>query len=336
MSKEIKIGSLREEILTSIGDFLYGEGFAPNDILKEGILEQINLISDYKEEGAHLYPEIIIINDLSIFATIPNREIIIAENAISVSEFINVIKLCAPLAIGSWVIFVEIKDDRLKYGLIDAELTETSFSLYEHTVGDLAVEVEDVNLAYLRNIGSKSVEMSGLKKKLVVSLTLDSIEVTERNYVKEIATEICKSVDVDGQTEIITYINKILNEAIKEGHGNLIGVIKEEEFSDIKGELTDGEYLQNSIDLASYVKFTEAEKTNESSVALKAFSLVFKSMLNHDGITLITDTGKVICYHLFIQPFEKDGEAPVGGARSRAFQSMVNSNLFEALSLIHI
>ena len=290
----------------------------------------MGIISDYKEEGVHLYPEIFIVSDFTYFDSIPNREIIIAENTISVSEFINVLKLCAPLANNSWVIFIEVKDTTLKYGLVDVELTETSFSLYEQSVGDLAVEIPGINIAYIKNVGSKSVELLGLKKKLIVSLTLESIELTERNYVKEIAIEICKNIDSENISEIRNYINKTLNEAIKGGHGNLIGVINSENFENIKKILSDGIYLAEHINLASLIEFTEKEKTNESSVALKAYSTIFKSMLNHDGITILTNDGKVVCYHLFIQKFDKNGKSPVGGARSRAFQSMINSNLFEA------
>ena len=62
-----------------------------------------------------------------------------------------------------------------------------------------------------------------------------------------------------------------------------------------------------------------------------AFSKVMISMLNHDGITLMTDKAKILGYHMFIETIIKeDGEQPLGGARARAYQSMVNSDLFSA------
>lgn len=238
--------------------------------------------------------------------------------------------MCAPLTIGDWVIFIEVKEEVIKYGLIDAELSETSPSLYDQTVGSFAVDIPDIHVAYLRNIGSKTVELVGLKRKLIISLTLDKVLLTERNYVNEISSAICMKLDEEIRDETVTYINKTINEAIKEGHGNLVGVIDIENIQSVKDSITDGIYLNELIDIASLLEFTEREKTNESSVALRSYGTLFKSMLNHDGITILTNTGQVICYHLFIQPFEKDGEPPVGGARSRAYQSMLNSGLFVA------
>ena len=114
---DIKKASLRENIIESIGSFLYKEGFAVDDITQLGILEIINLISDYHEEGNALFPEILVTNSLDFFKTIPNKEIIIQESDLSISEFKNAIKLCAPLATNSWIIFIEVQNNKIKYGI---------------------------------------------------------------------------------------------------------------------------------------------------------------------------------------------------------------------------
>lgn len=155
MSQETKLASLRDNTLASIAEFLLDENFQNSTILKEGILELINLLSDYFEEGTHLFPEVLITNNSNeFFKTISNREILIAEETLTVSEFKNIIRLCAPLAVGSWIIYIEVNGDKMKYGLVDAEMTETSPSIYEQTVGELKVEPKNINIAYLKNIGS--------------------------------------------------------------------------------------------------------------------------------------------------------------------------------------
>ncbi len=56
-----------------------------------------------------------------------------------------------PLAVGSWIIYIEVNGDKMKYGLVDAEMTETSPSIYEQTVGgELKVEPKNINIAYLK------------------------------------------------------------------------------------------------------------------------------------------------------------------------------------------
>lgn len=333
MSQETKYASLRESTLASIAEFLLDENFQNSSILKEGILELINLLSDYYEEGVHLFPEVLITNNSDeFFKTISNREILISKKELKVSEFRNIIKLCAPLAVGSWIIYIEVNENNMKYGLVDAEMTETSPSIYQQTVGDLKVELNDVNVAYLKNIGSKTVELIGMKKKLTVSLTLDKIHEIENNVIYEISQQITKSCEGDYQLPITTFIDKTIQDATKQGHGNLIGVVQNdpEIIEKIKTKLSDGIYLETPIDIADYIVYTEKERTNESSISLLAFSRVMISMLNHDGITLITDKAKILGYHMFIESITKEGEQLVGGARTRAFQSMVNSDLFAA------
>ena len=332
MNQENRYASLRESTLASIGDFLFEEKFEQNPIIKDGILEIINLISDCYEEGVHLFPEVIVINDLNFFKAISNREIVIRETELTISEFENVIKLCAPLTVGSWIIFIEIKNNTMKYGLVDAEITETTPSIYEQTVGALLVDIPDMTVAYIRNVGSKTVELVGLKKKLTVSLTLGSFEMTANNVVYDISKQITNNCDPEFQQPITTFIDKIINSAIKQNHGNLIGVVEDDpvKIETLKEKLKDGVYLKEPIDIADYVIYTEKEETNESSVSLKAYSRVMVSMLNHDGITLISDKAKILGYHMFIESVPKEGEQLVGGARTRAFQSMLNSELFNA------
>jgi hypothetical protein len=51
-------------------------------------------------------------------------------------------------------------------------------------------------------------------------------------------------------------------------------------------------------------------------------------MLNHDGITILSNKGKVIGYHILIGDFLNPGDKVEGGARSKAFKSMENCGLF--------
>ena len=193
MTKPLKKNSLKENALSAIGEFLYEENFTRKPELKEGILELINLISDYYEEGERLYPEILIVTDWDYFKSISNREIVINTTELASSEFSNILKLCAPLAVGNWNIVIEIKDERLKYGLIDSEIIETSPSLYEQTVGKLGVVQDEYSLAYIRNIGSKTVELIGQQSRLVISLDLIEYNLEENNDIQNICEDISSS-----------------------------------------------------------------------------------------------------------------------------------------------
>lgn len=229
MNKPIKKNSLKENTLSAIGEFLYDENFPRELELKSGILELINLISDYYEEAQKLYPEILIVTNWDYFKSISNRDIIINEVDLVSTEFSKILKLCAPLAVGNWNIVIEVKDNRLKYGLIDAEIIETSPSLYEQTVGKLGVIQEDYSLAYIKNIGSKTVELIGQKTRLIVSLDLIEHNFEENNDIQNICDEITFKCADELKETINTFITKGLNEAIRTGHGNLIAVIDDSE-----------------------------------------------------------------------------------------------------------
>lgn len=327
MAKEQKKSSMRESTLSNIGSFLYDEGFKPCQITKAGILELVNLISDYYEEGVHLYPEVVITNDFNIFRTIPNRHFVIKETGLDIGGFKNAIKLCAPLATNGWIIFIEVKDDKIRFGLISTEMTETSLSLYKQAIENNINEDHDT-LAYVRNLGQKVVELVGLKSRLVISLTLDDEKNILNNEISKLAQVISSGCIEDYKNKIEAFFEKVLNEAIKTGHGNLVGIVDDNEdtISKLKEVLKDGIYLRESIDIGNYVKMAEEEKTNETSVALKAFASILISMLNHDGITIISNKAKVLGYHLFVKNNAEEQEL-IGGARTRAFEAMKKLNL---------
>lgn len=331
MVKPVKRNSLKDDTLSSVGAFLYDENFPTLPQLKEGIVELINLIADYHEEGQRLFPEILLVTNWDYFKSISNREIVINIAKLSKSEFSNILKLCAPLAVGNWNIVIEVNGEAIKYGLIDAEIIETSPSLYEQTVGRLGIVQEDYSLAYIRNIGSKTVELIGQKSRLLVSLDLTELNLEENNDVQNICEQVTSNCETLIMETVNTFINKTLNEAIRIGHGNLIAVIDDngENIANLKQQFGDCIYLEKPIDFQEFIKNCEIEKSNDTSVNLLSYGKILISMLNHDGITIMTNTAKVIGYHMFIP--KVDGEIDLnGGARARAFQSMINSKQFSA------
>lgn len=323
--------SLRKHVIDSIGAFLFKEGFEPNEITPLGILELINMISDYQEEGVKLFPEIIITNSMDFFKTIPNKEIVIAIGELSIEEFKKSIKLCAPLAIDNWIIFIEIQNNQIKYGLVSAEMTETSLSIYNQTVGDLKVVYEKTTIAYIRNVGQKTVELIGVKSRIAVSMTLDEPSEMTFSEIKNISQAISSKCNELYQKQIEIFFEKIITNALRVGHGNLIAVIDDnsEKIKEFMDNEKNGTILPNFINFEELIIDAETNKNNETSINLKSFSSILKSMLNHDGITLFTNTGKLLGYHILIGAYEKkEGEVLIGGARTKAFTSMKNSGFF--------
>ena len=62
--------SLRKTVSSEIGTFLLNNGFSQKDpdknpILVNELVSIVNSLSDYYEEGEHLYPEVLLTNNIS-------------------------------------------------------------------------------------------------------------------------------------------------------------------------------------------------------------------------------------------------------------------------------
>jgi hypothetical protein len=325
----VNYSSLREATLKEIGNFLFVENFKTNIIARQGILDLINLISDYYEEGTHLFPEVVIMNKIGLLKTIPSRAILMYDGKLNILEFKQAIKLCAPLAVNDWVIFIVINGTQMKYGLTSAEISETSIPMFKQ-----AIEMPNngFKIAYIRNVGRKTVELAGLNNRCVISLTLDETKEVLKNEIFELCSVILSKSVGNDSSKFTTFFEKLISEAIKIGHGNLISVVDDsvEAIEKTSKVFKNGVFLKEPIDLAEMIKRAENEKTNLTSIELKSFSALVISMLNHDGITLFSNNGKVLGYHFIIENTISKKAKTDGGSRTLAFESMKGSNLFQA------
>lgn len=324
--------SLRQHVLDLIGNFLYKEKFPRHDYLPEGILDLIDSTSSYREEGEELYPEIFITNNIdAVLETMPFcKHVEIAARPPSVAEFSQALKLCAPLSRNGWVIYINVSVDTLTYGVVSSEISELSPTFRKHAVGELKQEKEDYAIAYLQNVGNKSVLLNGSETSALICLTLNS---KGASFGEELKT-LCSSITIDVEEkyrEIATaYFEKIIGNALIAGHGNLIAVVKDDagQITRVKKRHADGIYLTTPINICDLLIGSEEQKTSEASTSNRLYSSLLQSMLNHDGVTIMTSAGRVVGYHIFVKPDGESAADIVGGARSRAFEIIKQSSVF--------
>jgi hypothetical protein len=324
--------SLRVNVLDLIGKFLFDEGFSRNPHLSEGILNLIDSTSSYHEEGEELFPEIFITDSISnVLATLPFSKIIeIAENDTTVGEFNKVLKLCAPLSRDGWVIYINVHGGRMSYGLVSTEISELSPAFRIQAVGELSENKDQYSIAYLQNVGNKSVLLKGSLIEALISLSLSSNDASFGEELSKICNFITSDVHHDFRKTANSYFEKIIGEAAIVGHGNLIGVIRDNEDSllALRHRHPDGIYLKKPIDISGLLIDSEESSSREASTVNRLYSSIVQSMLNHDGLTVFTSSGKLIGYHIFVKPNESEPLEVVGGARSRAFEVMKGSDVF--------
>lgn len=325
--------SLRSHVKSSIGSFLYQENFPNYSYLPEGILDLIDLTSSYREEGEELYPEIFITNSIdSVLETIPFcKSVEIGCREAAIHEFSNALRLCAPLSRNGWVIYINVEKERISYGVVSTEISELCPTFRTQVVGELSQNGDEYCIAYLKNVGNKTVLLEGSQAKAIICLNLNKKGSTHGVELETLCDFVTQDVDERYKKKSNSYFNKLIGSALIVGHGNLIGVVKdsEEKISALKARHSDGIYLSKPINMYELLASSEEEKTSEACTTHRLYSSLLESMLNHDGMTILTTSGKVLGYHVFVKSQGDENLVVVGGARTRAFEVIKNSECFE-------
>lgn len=298
--------SLRSHVLDLIGSFLYQEKFPSYPYLREGILDLIDSTSSYREEGEELYPEIFITNKIaSVLETLPFcKNVEIDRQPATVKEFSNALKLCAPLSRNGWVIYINVEENHISYGVVSSEISELSPTFRTQAVGELSQNGDEYSIAYLQNVGNKTVLLKGSEARALICLTLNSKGSAHGHELTKLCSSLTQDVEPQYKDISHSYFEKLIGNALIVGHGNLIGVVKdhEENIATLKSRHNDGIYLSKPIDMYELLAASEEEKTREACTSNRLFSSLLESMLNHDGMTVMSTSGKVLGYHVFVKP----------------------------------
>lgn len=325
------VPTLRQHVLEAVERVLQQEGFPTCALAPIGILNLVDAIASYHEEGKELFPHIVIATSLTdLLKPLPfAHRVDIQRMSLTPEGFARSLRLCAPLAVDGWVIFVEldIEHDAMLSGLISAELSDTSPSLYSQLIGEMAPEITTPAL-YLSNVGQRTVLLEGRKSKLPVSLTLKEAPASSSNQTREMVSLLCGDCSTGTSKAFAYFLEKHLDATLKDCHGALIAVVNDDAtaIAAVKELMPDGVYLPDPVNLALDFEDCESAKTREAATKLRVYSGIVRNMLRSDGITVFTTTGKALAYHCIIRVSEAPGS--IGGTRSRAFKAMTESGAF--------
>jgi len=319
--------SLYKETLSNVEAFLKSLNFSISQLICEGLVTVVNMISDYHEEGAALNPDILLISKDSFFQTLPcQHHIELCTEEINEKSFSMAVKMCAPLAENGWNMYLLLLDEsHLQYGIVNVALTQMSVSLFNQVIEtpqELAV------CAYIRNIGNKVVELNSISNHCVIALNLNSYETKMEEELEKLANVILKDIakDFPIKEASITYIKDMFIEALNHGHGNLIAVTDNIEQIKAEEHLRGGIFLSDKIDFIKLLFDNIQQKSDQTATTLNAFTQLAISMLNFDGITIFNSNGCVVGYHFIVDNSAVVDKTIVGGARTRAFEALTQTN----------
>lgn len=325
--------SLHEVVVDATGSYLYGIGFPKVDGLAAALTEAADLIANYTEEGVRCYPEIVLTTDLdaALQPITPKQLVHIATIPLQELDLRPVLKFCAPHCSEGWIIYIEISTQKNEamYGLLNAELAETSIPARTALLAGQNVPP----LIYLSRRSHSVVRIESPNKvPLFVNLGVQK-PVDIEDHSGSLAEVIVADLDSEAKASAQTFFEKLLAQALREGHGNLVGVVTDspEAIALARAAIADGKLLDNPIDLGDplvrAVGVGGRHIDSEAMALLTARKSLVKSFLGQDGITVFTTKGRIIAFNVFV----KSGPgAPqiVGGARTRAFFAMQQLGIF--------
>lgn len=310
--------SSRKACIEKISEILELEAFPHSGTHINGVIDIIDQISDYYEEGSKLYPEVLMVTSRDMMCSYPGRFICLYAGELKDRHFNEAMKICAPLATDNWNIYIVLPNNNsIEFGIISTEVKETSLSVREFS---LSQTDKDDHFLYIRNVGGKNVEVARRDDAILISLSLQDSVTTQDDNISRLIDAII--MDLQDKEEIRRFMHKIILDSLNKGHGNLIAVCKEQDIEKVLRNMTGGAKLLPYIDIPELLRADKEGGRSESAVAIKSNVSIVKSMINHDGITIFSTNGKVMAFHCIIDNSKANDPNSVGGARTKAFDAM--------------
>ena len=297
-------------------------------ITQEGVVELINQLVNYKEEGKDLFPKIYIFDDKHIIMkSLPtSQECFIGTGEKTIGTMLRALKKCAPLTDSDWSIYIHRKENSFDYGVFRAGTSILSVSIEESLIDNNNEDDQDIKALLIHQISDKLIEIKGVKSDpLLISFggREESKESPVGNQIKFIEYVI-KEVPEDIKEPTKNFFKKIFNEILKIGHGTLACVMNNTRKT-IPKKLEDGIQLRERIDIPKMIKQLLDGNDLQSNSELNGFYSIVIGMLQSDGITIFTNKGEIASYNVFIKHPAKIAKTNTsGGARSRTFLALTH------------
>lgn len=329
--------SFREYALDPIMSFMSRCKFSNTLELQAGIAYLISVLNNYTEEGKHLFPEILFTTNIDSL-----KKFFITPNVIWIGDYCETgkknlkrcLKECAPLSISPWVILIELSEKSFRYGVISSELNVGTPPIFDQLKSLFEVSTGLPPSIYLKTNAQGIIHFLGNSEDFRLTFSLEEDAQPNRNIVNDLTDAICYKIDGVNKSEVESYFRRSLNEALRETHGTLIGIIQADKVAEVKSQFEDGLFLPVPIHIPSVVDKDFAT----SNHTLASYTTLLKGIISHDGITILSTEGHIYGCRAFISKPTETGQVTAkkaesdsnpGGARWRAFKSMKESKLFE-------
>ena len=288
-------------------------------LLMSHFLNKFNDLLNYTEEGSTIQPKIVFTNNIdAVVKAIPKSYAMEVCEDDDATKFNKRLKCILPITRNDWCLFIEIKDNKITYGVIMSFTSIKDKNLLRsleknNSLKDKADRIHCI-LARPMNFYSMTFHSTS-GNNLIINFSLDKSK--SNSFTKEISEFVDATFSKlrTTQRKLTDMKNMYLNiftSVLSDVHGSIC-VIVDKDYKD-NGLFEDGIWLKEPISFSKL--FTQSKSYDEEK--LQAHADLFVKMLNFDGITIIDNLGRLRAYNVFVEPNAKKVGYIVGGARKRA------------------
>lgn len=312
----------------SIKKFIDEEYTSFDNGMQNKLLDYFYKFLNYEEEGSKIRPTIIFSTNINYVAkVIPNVYKLVFYKDEDASKFNHRIKTLMGFCRNEWSIFINETEEYFEYGLIKAlnSIKEKSFKelVFEEETKELIKN--KCSLFSLEVVNKSLIVLEGVKGHTTnVSFSFSEDTIANWNDVISSFVEVCVSklkTTKRKLREIKILYENIFKKVFKNLHGTICLVVDKEYKPGNDTALADGTWLEQPIELSKL--FLQTKSYSEAK--LIGISDLIISMLDYDGATVVDNAGRIRAYNVFVESKIKGSVKPIGGARRRAAQSLIDS-----------
>lgn len=279
------------------------------------VCELVSLFADYEEEGAALFLDVFLTDDVArLTAAIPSSaSLLLGATSCDEAGIRTAVKKVAPLVRGCWKMFITLNGAQIEFGL------------FRDSGHPLNVPL-DVALVPASAGGAKYIRVTKLAREAVRASTHDGTAAVvhftnsktagaaDGGTLAELCGIICSGLTGNLAGSCKTYLESLLSSALRAAHGALIAVVAKNKVPTVLDDCT------KTSPQISVSEAVDAVLKDASAIPqLSALESIVFGMLASDGIVVFDTKANIIAYNAFIR---LKASNVVGGARRRAYGAL--------------
>lgn len=323
----MKLLSLRSVLLGELTDFLQLAGMSCLPT-QQGLAKIIDSLSQYREEGKALFPQIYIFDDFEgVKRMLPRSKFIKINEGPKEAETLSIaLKKCAPLTSDYWSVYILRQAKIFEFGVFTSGTNILSVSPENALIHN---GTKDIKVILLYQVSDKMVEIkSPTIPTLVVNFgiqsnTSDTLRLSQQKFINSILA----NANPEQLDQMRSFFEKVFILVTQQGHGTLAATISSTKRS-IPKTMKEGIILSNELDVSEalfMIKSGDKDVALEGNRKLDSYLNLIAGMLMSDLVTLFRNDGKVVGYNIFIKHPTKSSAVgkkatSSGGARSKTYE----------------